>query len=160
LNQAPQGFSGRCCGAAFSGDGKLLVVSFMSGIVAVWDLQHRTAVFSRSVEGKIPSVAFSPDPKNYCIAFPAGTTVTPERWNREAQCKAATWELVGAGSKVTRVTFSPTASVLAGSSEDGRVLFWDLDRPRQKPDPFVAHDGPVTSVEFSPDGARLISAGH
>lgn len=68
--------------------------------------------------------------------------------------------LPGHHASVTTATFSPDGKVVAsGSSDDGVVMFWDVERRRALSPPIVAHDQGVTSLAFSADRRWLASAG-
>ncbi len=68
--------------------------------------------------------------------------------------------LHGHHAGVTAATFSPDGKLVAsGSSDDGVVIFWDLEGRRALDAPVVAHKQSVTSVTFSEDGRLFASAG-
>jgi WD40 repeat protein len=66
---------------------------------------------------------------------------------------------------MTGLSFSPdgrrlAAATRANSNSDGSILVWDLESPRNDPQVFQGHTGPVQAVSFHPDGQRLPSAGY
>jgi len=95
----------------------------------------------------------------------------------------STHSMSGPNGAVYSVAWSPRAShVVASGSSDGRVLFFDIRRAnaafasldlddavgvvghdaRAEHLDFnaVAHNGPVTSVQWTPSGDKLVTAGH
>jgi serine/threonine protein kinase len=59
---------------------------------------------------------------------------------------------------VCRAVFSPNGRWIASGSWDGMVTVWDAITGQWRY-ALQAHEGAVTSVEFSPDGRRLATAG-
>jgi len=60
-----------------------------------------------------------------------------------------------AGGNTWSIAFG--GNLLAGGFEDGTIRMWDLNS-KEKPLSLRPHFGPVTSLAFTPDGGRLISA--
>jgi WD40 repeat protein len=67
--------------------------------------------------------------------------------------------LEGHSDWVNAVTFSPDGKILASSSNDNTVQFWDATAGTWK-QAFKGHSDVVTAVAFSPDGKVLASASH
>ena len=60
---------------------------------------------------------------------------------------------------VNRVRFSRDGNMLASSSDDGRVMIWDMSvRPPRNTGVFESHDGPVYGIDFDSDGTHLAGA--
>jgi WD40 repeat protein len=76
----------------------------------------------------------------------------------DADTGEATGELVGYGSPVTSVAFSPKGDVLASSSLDRTVKLWDVAERRERRT-LKGHQRGIWDVCFSPDGRTLASAG-
>ncbi|WP_250009813.1 caspase family protein [Actinoplanes sp. M2I2] len=53
---------------------------------------------------------------------------------------------------------SPSEPLVATAAPDGLIRLWDL-AAGPRPTVFPAHDGPINSLAFSPDGNRLASCG-
>ncbi|MGD2043880.1 MAG: BTAD domain-containing putative transcriptional regulator, partial [Acidimicrobiia bacterium] len=59
------------------------------------------------------------------------------------------------GEEVSVAAYSRDGEAIAVGGQDGSVALWAGEQPTV----WKAHDGPVTSVSFSPDGERLATAG-
>lgn len=69
-------------------------------------------------------------------------------------------ELKGHSSSVTDVVFHPNEFLLASSSTDGTVKFWDLESFLQVSATNYQSDiGPIRKIAFHPDGKTMITAG-
>lgn len=69
-------------------------------------------------------------------------------------------ELKGHSSSITDVVFHPNEFLLASSSNDGTVKFWDLESFHQvSATTFQPDVGPIRKIAFHPDGKSLIASG-
>lgn len=67
-------------------------------------------------------------------------------------------ELKGHASPVTDVVFHPNEFLLASSSTDGTVRFWDLESFLQVSTTNYQSDvGPIRKIAFHPEGKALVS---
>jgi WD40 repeat protein len=66
--------------------------------------------------------------------------------------------LTGHTDTVNSVTFSPTATVLASSSDDKTIRLWDPKTGHLLAPPLTGHTEAVYGIAFSNDGAMLASA--
>jgi len=67
--------------------------------------------------------------------------------------------LSGQQDDLRALVFSPNGKILAGGSESGEVVLWDIGRGDPAPQSFVTRDeGKVWDLAFSPDG-HLLAAG-
>lgn len=66
-------------------------------------------------------------------------------------------ELKGHNSAITDVVFHPNEFLLASSSTDGTVKFWDLESFQQV-STTINDAGPIKQITFHPDGKVLFCA--
>ena len=110
---------------------------------------------------RINSVAFSPDSKTLATA---SADKTIKLWNQNGKLLKT---LIGHQDWTTDVQFSPDGKSLASASRDGTIKLWRLDYSKgelrsnraQLIQTFRGHKGWVNSIQFSPDGKLLVSAG-
>jgi WD40 repeat protein/serine/threonine protein kinase len=155
--KGPKGFSGRCGCAVLGDDGQHLAVSYVTGMLAVWDLHENKPIYTRPTKG-IRQVAFHSGADWQRLAFPVGNSVRLERWKRKTQEDCLPFK---AQAALAGIAFSGDGALAAAvSAEDGRVIVWDVrDVGRAK---FLreipAHDQGATGVAFLADG-WLVTAG-
>ena len=163
--------------AAVSADGSRLISGGQDKTVKLWDTA--TARLLRTFEGHsdaVTSVAFSPDGSRL---ISGSHDKTLKLWDAASGRLIRSWEAQRLG--VTAVAYSPDGTQLlsAGSDPVGRmdntVRLWDAasgqlirsfgayanDAPEGTKSHGAVQDGhsnSVTSVAFSPDGTRLLSA--
>lgn len=65
--------------------------------------------------------------------------------------------LIGHGSAVISVNFSPDGKTIASASEDNTIKLWSVE-DRKLIKTLKGHDSTVISVKFSPDGKTIASA--
>jgi WD40 repeat protein len=65
----------------------------------------------------------------------------------------------GHSATVTNVVFSPDGNILASTSEDLTIRFWDVSTQRPLSEPLQLDDIPAFSIAFSPDG-KILASGH
>ena len=164
-----QGHSGFCLSLCFSSDGKHLASAARDGKVILWstdswrplhtleNVDRGTAV-DENYAGRVPvdDATFSPDGTILALASRSGTV---QLWN------VATGELLavlqGHSSAVQAVAFAPDGRTLASGSSDQTVRLWNVETRRElmQLDPGGVELGGVLSLDFSPDGRRLLVAG-
>jgi WD40 repeat protein/tRNA A-37 threonylcarbamoyl transferase component Bud32 len=152
---------------AFSPDGKRLVTASRDGTARVWDaLTGAEKLAFRGHAGAVTSAAFSPDGTR---VVSTGVDRAVRVWDaKTGQELVAYW---GHQLPVHHAAFSPDGRRVASANpvsinlfgpqgrgtHPGKVKVWDAATGREL---FTlrGHSGPVTSVAFSPDGSRLVSA--
>ncbi len=157
---------------AFSPDGNSLAGGSLDGSVRCWDA--RTGRFrkdfsapgvppppggpmrgARVFAGSVRSISFSPDG----ASLAAGTQQGPARvWD----VTSGEVQLTLAGRPDARrcVRFQPVGGALAtgGNGPDGYVTLWDPRTGRPEHNCKGLRDDSTTLLDFSPDGAKLVSA--
>jgi WD40 repeat protein/serine/threonine protein kinase len=134
---------------ALSPDGTRLAAGDLAGGVKVWDTATFNPCLSLDHEGAIRDLAYSPD----------GSRLT----SANAASVAILWD-VATGRRLHKllgrsVAFSPDGTRLAtAGGEDRTARVWDT-ATGQELHKLVGHTQGVGHVAFSPDGARVASAG-
>jgi WD40 repeat protein len=128
--------------------------------IELWDLDHRRRVAQAKLRiGRLDPAqefAFSGDDRTIALGFESGRVSV---WVHD---RARPFDLTpGRGSSIFSLALNPTGSLLAGTDENG-IVVWDLASRRRvsrpalaftsRGDPFVAEH-----LSFSPDG-RLLAA--
>jgi WD40 repeat protein/serine/threonine protein kinase len=146
-------------GLAFSPDGIRLVSSSDDGTVKFWGVSTDPEAHTLTSPYSVTSVAFSPDGRQLASAGMDGVRL----WAVQTGQIRCTWEAREApsgqprskGRRFNQVAFSPDGKYLAAGGETLKV--WD-GMTCQEIHTLPGHTKEVTSVAFSPDGTRLVSA--
>lgn len=160
---------------AFDGTGEMLVSASRDSSVRVWNL-HR-APQPRTVVGGTSNVAYSPDGKyqasGYTVSsvkfwpkqggYAAGVKVAHRLTGEEAASywwRNQTVLVSDLAKRIRAVAWSTDNSVLACTGpDDKKIYIWDLGTGDEKLT-LEGHTHPfIWSLAFTPDGAKLVSAG-
>ena len=142
-----------------SPDGASMVTSGDLRVV-LWDARTGEQLIE-PIYGRIP-IAFNPEGENLAIWMyhdaRYGVPKTVTLWDIYRQQKIGE-SLDGYQDDLNALVFSPDGEMLAGGSESGEVVLWDINRGDTTPRSFATRDqGEVLDLAFSPDG-RIIAAG-
>ena len=159
---------------AFSSeDGQTLVSGDQDGILHLWNSQgQRLKDPIPAHPGGIRAIAVSPDGQTIATA---GADQTLRLWDSAGDPLGS--PLTGHNGAVTAIAFSPdrqglpagqsspdqqipVEQTLVSGGEDGTLRLWRRSGESVESigNPFQEHEGPITSVAFSPNGQTIISA--
>lgn len=166
-----QGHTDGITSVTFSRDGQRLLTTSYDNTARLWNVA--TGELVRSYEGHswwVWDAAFAPDEATFVTASQDGTALI---WN------VATGErsppFAGHQGPVYSVAISPDGQFIATGGYDKQVLVWKptdvqpfdykgllagAEQPPPKYRILEGHGAAVRSVEFSPDGRFVLSAGH
>ncbi|MBC7816792.1 MAG: serine/threonine protein kinase [Planctomycetaceae bacterium] len=178
MKDSPTGRSSGGTGTAFSRDGKQLAAASSLNVVGIWDTTSEECIrVLRDIPKKSYCVAFSPDGKRLAIGGSTDRQPYPgliQIWNVETGDMSLSIE--GYRNTVVSVSFSPDgrrlaaafcvtqsgwealSSLGAGGASPAEVRVWDTATGQEIYN-LRGHRNLVFSVDFSPDGNRLASAG-
>jgi WD40 repeat protein len=155
LTHARPGYHLEPTAAAFSPDGRRLVIAFADRVAAVWDAaaggNEKTLLSGH--EGVVNAVSFSPDGKRLATA---SADQTVRLWDSATARELL--RLRGHEAAVQTVAFSPDGSRLLTTSADRTARLWDAASGLELT-AFKGHLTEVRDAAFSPDGSRIVTAG-
>jgi dipeptidyl aminopeptidase/acylaminoacyl peptidase len=126
--------------------------------VIVWDLTGE-----RRWERPFGIAATSPVPASLTTAADGSRFAVIEASGSVALFESHTLRLSGrirpAGGNATRAAIAPDGAILAITTDDGRLEFWDTRTRRPLGGPQIAHARPARAVTFSADGRWLATGG-
>ncbi|MCP2300092.1 WD40 repeat [Nocardia amikacinitolerans] len=152
---------------AFGPDGRLLASADDSGTIRLWDTESRRGHGEPLTghTGTVNGLAFSPDGRRLVSA---GKDTTLQVWNvdsgqpvakleRHAQSvQAVAWSRDGQRIVSGSTGLPPAAGVTEDLSSG--LLLWNAETLAPIGGPLQGHEGMITSVAFSPDSRRVVSA--
>ncbi|MDI3286910.1 CHAT domain-containing protein [Polyangium sp. 15x6] len=149
----------------FDPSGEKLVSSSWDRTACIWDVRRGTRACLEGHTGPVMSAAFSPDGK---VVVTASTDGTARIWDVATRKEMVA--LRGHLGPLNQAVFHPKSSrVVATASDDNTVRFWTKEDvgPGARAAGVASyteladldgHEADVTTVAFSPDGERLLTA--
>ncbi|MEI2579260.1 NACHT and WD repeat domain-containing protein, partial [Scytonema sp. PRP1] len=135
---------------SFSPDGNRIVTISEDKTVNLWTRDGKLLKTLTGHTGPVKSADFSPDGK---ILATASQDKTVKLWNPQGQLL----KTLPHPEQVYSVSFSSDGTIASGSF-DGKVTLWTRDGTRLET--WASHEGRIPSVDFSPDGRILATAGN
>ena len=159
LRHRLQGHYNSCYSVAFSPDGSRMASCSFDGTARIWDCATwrelhvlKNPFLARPGQGRrVFDVAFSPDGSMLAMASNLGRVIL---WDVDS---GTTLQILRAGANpIQAVTFSLDGRTLALAATDGTVWLYKTSTWRELTT--LQGNAPITSLSFSPDGNRLLSA--
>ncbi|WP_434300357.1 TIR domain-containing protein [Corallococcus exiguus] len=139
--------------AGFRPDGQRLVTGGDGGSVLLWEVRSgRNLARLSGHQGRVHAASFSPDGTRIVTAGADGNL---NIWNADTGGIVMSSRTTRA---LTAASFSPDGRHCVVGQEDGTTLIRDL-AARELRVGLSSRSGGVTSVGFSPDGGRILTAG-
>ncbi len=136
-----------------SSDNQYLVVAGGTGTIEVIDLKSLEQLFTLEGDGRIASMALSPDSKLLVAGQRDGTIFV---WT--LQDGKLLKNLTGHGGAVNAIVFSHDGKLIASGSSDTSIKLWDRERFQEVAN-FEEGASKVQSLAFLPSNETLIAAG-
>jgi WD40 repeat protein/mono/diheme cytochrome c family protein len=140
----------------FSPEGHRLATCSYDKLVRLWDpaTGQEIATLKDHSDG-VYGLAWSPDGK---LLATAAADRAVKIWDTET--KTRLYSLTEATDWLYAAAWHPKKNWVAAAGVDKSIRVWEVDRQGGKVVHSVfAHDGPVTRLEYTPDGRFLLSAG-
>jgi WD40 repeat protein len=150
--------SGRVNVVRFSPDGRYLLTVGDDGTARLWNpIRGSPTGRAMNHRGPIHAAAFSPDSR---LVATASEDRTVRLWSTEDG--GPTGVVLSLGSPGLAVGFSPDGRIVAtGEATGGRgpgIRLWRVTDGT--PVATLPHRGPISIIAYSPDGQRVLTAGH
>jgi tetratricopeptide (TPR) repeat protein len=141
--------------AAFSPDGRFVVVAYTGGLdgaeAKIWRVATGRLVFTLKHARTLRRAEFSPDGR---LVVTASEDRTARIWEAATGHPLATLEHDG---PVRHAGFSPDGRLVVTASDDQTARIWDVATGRPLAPP-LPHRGKVKYAAFSPDGRLVVTA--
>jgi WD40 repeat protein len=133
----------------FSPDGRLLLVSVATGVVA-WDIALRRPAATFAFEEQVAAVCMTPDGRLLVAALDAELAI----WRMADGAPLA--RLRGHSNAIVSLSVSPHSRLAATASVDGTARVWDLEA-RTALYTLEPGTGALNLARIGPDGRRLLT---
>jgi len=152
LSTLPQAFNA-IRSLAIGPDGRTLAIGTLSGTVELWNIYSQTRLWqTHHQRSGITSVRFSPDGRMLICGTGAAIEILDLKNRRLAMLNSHQ------ANALTSLAVSPDGQVLASAS--GRSIeLWSMTNAKRISPPLIDHQKPIRSLEFTPNGRMLVSAG-
>jgi WD40 repeat protein len=145
--------------AVLSPDGSLLATCSYDQTIRLWDVASGNEL--RTLAGHndaVYDIAFRPDGR---VLASASGDRTIKLWDVASGARLDT--LSQSLKELYTVAFRPDGKQVAAGGVDGRIRVWNVsEHAKENTNPLAlnraAHEGPVSRLVYSPDGALLVSA--
>lgn len=140
--------------AVFSPDGNFIAAPYIQKQIGIWDAGTvREIMTVPTPHNQILSLAYSPDGTLLASADNEGTVCI---WDLRTQKKVYQWQ-IPTKYEANSIRFHPTQSLIAVGSADKNVYIWHYNE-KNKVNVLRGSILPVSSVDFSADGKRLLAS--
>jgi WD40 repeat protein len=143
---------------ALSPDGKTLACGASNGEVYIVDLSssdyRTTRIWPGENAKRVEAITFDKVGRRLAFGDYSGNVII---WDLEAGDQYGP-TLTGFTSPITDVEYGPNSRLLAASSRDKSVRFWDLENVYDLPTVLDDHDGWVWDISFNSDGEHIATA--
>lgn len=141
--------------AIFSPDGNFIACPYIQKQIAIWDANTIREIMTLTTpHNQILSLAYSPDGTLLASADNEGIICI---WDIRTQKKAYQWQ-IPTKYEINSIEFHPSQSMIAIASADKNVYVWHYNE-KNKVNVLRGNILPVSCVDFSPDGKRLLASG-
>jgi WD40 repeat protein/serine/threonine protein kinase len=148
----PMAHDSRVFGAQFSPDGERVLTACNGKAALIWQVIGTTAL-TFQVGAGAAGLDFSPDGRQIVVASDGAHTRVWDVLNG----RPATPPLSHPpGTRINQAVFSPDGKLVATACDDGNVRIWGAADGRLMAGPF-SDDTKIQWIDFSPDGARLLT---
>eukprot|EP00730_Choanoeca_flexa_P006055 TRINITY_DN12074_c0_g1_i6.p1 TRINITY_DN12074_c0_g1~~TRINITY_DN12074_c0_g1_i6.p1 ORF type:complete len:334 (+),score=27.50 TRINITY_DN12074_c0_g1_i6:1198-2199(+) len=155
LQDGPQEEACRC--VRLTRDGTHLATASDDMVIRIWNTESQARVMTyRNQEFAVTCIDWNSDGSSFCCC---GNSNLLQIYNLHEDEPVLSLEAHTAPIGACAWSLDGTTIATCGLAPDCSVKLWDVDR-QACAHTLSGHEGDVLTVEFSPDGAMLVSAGH